>query len=106
MSETPDPTIHVVIEEAISAYEKRQREQRRFLRGNLPAWAALCFTIIAFFVGVGLLKAQISENTRNVDKNDIRISALESDRVEWKSSISDINAKLDILLEDRRGEAK
>jgi hypothetical protein len=83
------------------AWDTWQAKQGRKL-GSVPAWLGMVMSILLVAYVAGQLTGDIAEaNTRSIE-NRQKIEALERQNSSIEQGIASLNAKMDILMEERK----
>ena len=79
-------------------WESRQGQQR----ASWPAWGGLLLSILGIAYIAGSLTGDVAEaNTRSIE-NRQKIEALERQNSSIEQGVASLNAKMDILMEERK----
>ena len=99
--------IRTIIEQIVDTTEaKHKREAARahhtFLGGHAPAWIAAVLAVMAMIFSAGVLRSEVAEAQTLARTNRTTIEALQIQNGEGKATIARIEAKIDILMAERK----
>lgn len=90
--------VRTIAEQLFTVWEEKQGKRR----ASIPAWVSLALTIMGIAYVAGSLVGQVAEaNTRSIE-NRQKIEALERQNSSIEQGVASLNAKMDILMEERK----
>jgi type VI protein secretion system component VasK len=88
----------IILDHAWETWEAKQGKQR----GAWPAWLALGVSLAGIIYAAGLLSGDVRAADNRSMENAQRISALERQNSSIEQGVAALNAKMDILMEERK----
>lgn len=80
----------------------RERQGSKWLNGSAPAWIACVLSLAAVLWNAAIISGNVAENTRRIDAIETEQKRAANDGRQVIERMARIEAKLDIVLEDRK----
>jgi hypothetical protein len=79
-----------------------ERRGSKWLNGSAPAWIACALSLAAVLWNAAIISGNVAENTRRIDAVETEQQRAAGDSRQVIERMARIEAKLDIVLEDRK----
>lgn len=99
--EANEAAVRRIAKQLFDVWEAKQAEKQDKVPGSWPAWLALVLSAGALIWAGGGHQWQITDNTRRIEAVEVRQAAQATDNQQVLQRLASIEAKLDLITEER-----